>query len=225
MAKILLAEDDADMASMVEDWLNHEQHTVEVVVNGADALDRMRFYSYDLIILDWELPKMSGIDALKEYRGQGGLTPVLMLTGRGQVIHKTEGLDSGADDYLTKPFDGQELSARIRALLRRATKQPSNVLSAGSLSLDTATRAVLKNGKPLNLLPKEFVLLEFFMRHAGEVFSPEALLDRVWKSDSDSSLDAVRMCIKRLREKIDPPDGPSMITTVHRVGYRFDRPA
>src|SRR5262249_15299663 len=147
VAKILLAEDDVDVASMVEDWLRHEHHTVETVGDGADALDRMRFYTFDLIILDWPLPKMTGLEAIQELRSKGGLTPILMLTGRDAVPDKTRGLDAGADDYLTKPFDGQELSARIRALLRRATKQTSNILQSRSLSLDTITHQVSRDGR------------------------------------------------------------------------------
>jgi DNA-binding response OmpR family regulator len=223
MAKILIVEDDLDVASMVEDWLTHEKHVVETVSNGDDADDRLRFYHYDLVILDWELPDLPGIEVLRKYRATGGSTPILMLTGKSEIDDKEKGLDTGADDYLTKPFDGKELSARIRALLRRASGKATNVLSAHDLVLNPVSRAVTKAGQPIELLPKEFALLEFFLRHPEEVFSVEALLDRVWKSESDSGPDTVRVTLQRLRKKIDNPDDDSVIATIHRVGYQLKR--
>lgn len=224
MAKILIIEDDLDVAGMIEDWLVHqEKHVVEKVTTGCDAMDRLKFYFYDLIILDWELPDLSGIEILKRYRGSEGMVPVLMLTGKSAIDEKEMGLDSGADDYLTKPFDGKELSARIRALLRRSSGKATNILKAQDVTLDPVSHAVTKAGKLIELLPKEFALLEFFLRHPDEVFSLEALLDRVWKSESDSSPDTVRTTIQRLRKKIDQEGEPSMIGTIHRVGYQLLR--
>ena len=224
MAKILIAEDDLDLAGMVEDWLHREQYTVELVANGSDANDRLRFYSYDLVVLDWDMPKMTGIEVLKEFRSRGGTTPVIMLTGKDTLADKERGLDTGADDYLPKPFEPRELSARIRALIRRSTSQyqTSNILSVKDLSLDLVSHEVTRDGEKLGLLPKEFALLEFFMRHPNEVYSLEALLERIWISESDSSPDAVRTCIQRLRKKIDVEGKPSYINTKHRVGYIFE---
>lgn len=222
MAKILIVEDDLDVAGMIEDWLVHqEKHVVEKVATGSDAADRLKFYHYDLIVLDWELPDLSGIEILKRYRSADGMVPILMLTGKSAIDEKELGLDSGADDYLTKPFEGKELSARIRALLRRSSGRATNTLKAQDVLLDPVSRAVTKAGQPIELLPKEFALLEFFLRHPDEVFSLEALLDRVWKSESDSSPDTVRTTIQRLRKKIDREGEPSLIGTIHRVGYHL----
>lgn len=219
MAKILLVEDDADVAEMIEDCLKREHHLVEWANNGGDALHRLKSYVYDIVVLDINLPNMSGLEVLKEFRGRGGSTPVLMLTGKNTVADKELGLDTGADDYLTKPFDGRELSARIRALLRRIGVIPSNKLSVRNLVLDPVTYKVTRDQNVIELLPREFSLLEFFMRHPDQVFSVEALLDRVWTADKEASADAVRMCIQRLRKKLDRDNESSFIKTVHRVGY------
>ncbi len=224
MAKILIADDDFDLAGMLEDWLKREQYGVEHVSNGSDASDRLKFYNYDLVVLDWDMPKMSGLEVLQEFRARGGTTPVIMLTGKSRAVDKELGLDSGADDYLPKPFEPRELSARIRALLRRSTPsfQTSNVLNLLDLTLDLVSHTVMRDGEKLELLPKEFALLEFFMRHPNEIFSLEALLARIWIADSDSSPDAVRTCIQRLRKKIDVDGRASYINTKHRVGYIFE---
>lgn len=223
MAKILIVEDDKDTSGMLDDWLSLEHHVVECVYTGTDALDRLSFYFYDIVILDWTLPEMSGLEVLKAYRVKGGETPILMLTGRNTVVEKETGLDSGADDYLTKPFNAKELSARIRALLRRSsTQKRGSTVSINGLEIDPVAHTFKKDGELIELHPKEFALLEFFMRHPDQVFSTEALLDRVWSSDSESSPDTVRVTLQRLRKKIDEPDKPSVIETKHRVGYRLN---
>jgi len=221
MSKILLVEDDAELTAMIAEWLSFERHMVEIVHNGRDATDRLRNCHYDIIILDWSLPDANGLEICRSYRSEQGTTPIIMLTGRGSITDKEAGLDSGADDYLTKPFNMKELSARIRALLRRATAQPSNVLKAGELTVDPGKYKVLKSGVEIQLLPREFALLEFFMRHPDEVFSAEALLQRVWHSESEATSDALRTCIKRLRQKIDASEDDSIIQTIPRVGYRL----
>ncbi|HEY9786986.1 MAG TPA: response regulator transcription factor [Candidatus Obscuribacterales bacterium] len=222
MAKILLVEDDVDVSEQVEKWLTHEQHAVEVVRDGQEASDRLKFYKYDVVVLDWALPKLSGVEVLKDFRARGGSTPVLMLTGKGAVDEKEEGLDSGADDYLTKPFHFKELSARIRALLRRPQATKTNQLKIRDIELDRASRRVTRNGIDIQLLPKEFALLEFLMRHTNEVFSPEALLDRVWHSESDSSVDTIYTTMRTLRKKISPDDASSIIRTIHGAGYMIE---
>jgi len=221
MSKILLVEDDKVLAEMVTDWLTHEHYQVDCLHSGRDGLDRLKFYSYDLVILDWDLPELSGIDILKEYRDKGGATPVLMLTGKSTVDEKLVGLDSGADDYLTKPFHMKELSARLRSLLRRPQAMHANLLKARNLELDATLYRVTKDGVEIELLPKEFALLEFLMRHPNQVFSAEALLDRVWKADSDATTEAIRSCFKRLRKKIDVDDGEPILKNVHGVGYKL----
>jgi DNA-binding response OmpR family regulator len=221
MAKILLVEDDVDLAVMIVEWLSFEHHSVEVVHNGREGMERLRLCKYDTIILDWSLPEMSGLEILRHYRAEKGNAPIIMLTGKGGIADKESGLDSGADDYLTKPFNMKELSARLRAMLRRASGSQTNILTVGDLSIDPGKYKLTKSGKQIQLLPREFALLEFFMRHPDEVFSGEALLQRVWHSESDATSEAIRTCIKRLRQKIDASEEDSVIQTIPRVGYKL----
>lgn len=223
MAKILLVEDNEDLANSVRTFLMFEHHTVEHINDGQTASEQLRSFQYELVILDWNLPRMDGIDILRRFRELGGTTPVIMLTGHDTVDEKMRGLDTGADDYLTKPFQMKELGARVRALLRRpAAVSNSNVLQAGGITIDTQKYRVTVNGDPMTLVPREFQLLEFFMRHPNQVFSPEALLNRVWPSDSDATTEALRTALKRLRKKVDP-DG-NLLRTVHGVGYILEVP-
>ena len=221
MAKILIVEDDRDYAEMVSTWLQHEHHLVESVHSGLDAQATLAINQYDLIVLDWDLPGASGAQVCKEFRDHGGKTPIILLTGRRSVEDKEQGLDIGADDYVTKPVHVKELSARIRALLRRASDKQSNVLRVGDIELDPKTFSVTRAGSELKLSKQEFALLEFFMRHPNHVFSPDALLERVWLSESDASPTAIRACMTRLRQKIDRPGEDSVIRTVHGVGYKL----
>jgi DNA-binding response OmpR family regulator len=221
MAKILVVEDDESLSRMVSEWLTGEHHSVECSFDGADALEKLQFYEFDLIILDLNLPSMGGIKILREFRASGKTTPVLILTGQDKIEDKEVGLDSGADDYLTKPFHMKELSARVRAVLRRPSSYSGDKLSSRGLELDPGTHTVKVNGNDISLLPKEFQLLEFLMRHPDQVFSADALLNRVWSSASDSSIDALTTCVKRLRKKIDVDGSPSFIKTVHGVGYKL----
>ncbi|HEY9871647.1 MAG TPA: response regulator transcription factor [Candidatus Obscuribacterales bacterium] len=222
MAKILLIEDDPALGRMVKDWLTFEHHLVELSADGGEGWDRLQVYEYDLLIIDWDLPEKSGLEICREFRAQGGTTPILMLTGKRSISDKESGFDAGADDYLTKPFHTKELSARVRALIRRSERFLGNILKHKNLVLDPVARTVKRDGKDVDLLPKEFSLLEFLMRHPNQVFSAEALLSRVWSTDSDAGVDAITTCIKRLRKKIDVQGNPSVIRTVHGVGYRLD---
>jgi DNA-binding response OmpR family regulator len=222
MAKLLVVEDDAELCGMIEDWLTHEHYQVEATGNGRDALEKLTFYEFDLILLDWELPETSGLEICTVFRQRGGTTPILMLTGKKTIDDKELGLNSGADDYLTKPFHMKELSARVRAILRRSSNQLSNVLKAGDLSLDPISFRVMRGADEIQLQKREFALLEFFMRNQSRVFSPDALLERVWASESDATAEAIRTCLKRLRQKIDEPGKDSVIKTVHGVGYKLE---
>jgi DNA-binding response OmpR family regulator len=221
VAKILVVEDDLGLARMVSDWLKFEHHLVETANTGRDGLDKLRAYEYDIVVLDWELPEMTGIEILKDYRSHGGQAPILMLTGKNSLGDKESGFDAGADDYLTKPFHMKELSMRLKALLRRTTTFMGDVLQYKDIELNVSTHKVTRGGTELTLLPKEFSLLEFFMRHPGQVFSADMLLSRVWASEADTSIDAVSTCIKRLRKKIDIEGQHSVIRTVHGVGYKL----
>ena len=223
MAKILLVEDSREMASTIITWLKAEHHDVVHSLDGLEGLDLLKFESFDVAILDWELPAMSGLDICKEYRAGGGTVPLLILTAKAAVNERTTGLDSGADDYLTKPFALKELSARLRALLRRPQAIQSNLLEVGQISLDTVKYRVMKNGKEVQLMPRDFALLEFLMKNVDHVFSAEALLQRVWAGDSEASPSALRTAIKRIRQKLDDSDNESssIIENIPRVGYRL----
>ncbi len=222
MSKILLVEDELDLSNQIKDWLAREHYLVETQDNGEMASHQLRVSKYDLIILDWQLPGMSGLEICKKYRSLGGKSPVLMLTARSTVDDKEQGLDAGADDYLCKPFHLKELSARVRALIRRSSSESANILHLGEISLDPSARRVLKGANEIRLEPKEFALLEFLLRNRNVVFSADALLDRVWESDTSVSPDSIRTYIKALRKKLDASGRPSLITTVHGLGYRLE---
>lgn len=224
MAKVLVVEDDRQLSELICDWLRGEGHVAEPVFKGSHGLERLQYYKYDVVILDWELPEMSGIEVCKEHRNSGGTTPIIMLTGKREVEEKETGLDSGADDYLTKPFHIKELAARLRALLRRPAAINHNILKAGDITLKVGSRQAFRGEEELNLQPKELALLEFLMRHPNQPFSSEAILDRVWPSESDAAPDTVRIQIMRLRKKIDLEGKESMIRTAHRVGYMLVPP-
>ncbi len=223
MAKILLIEDEKEVSALVRDWLvDHDKYMLDLIENGTDGLLQLRVHQYDLVIIDWNLPGLSGVEICKQFRQSGGGCPILMLTGKSEISEKEEGFNSGADDYLTKPFDLRELSVRVRALLRRPQTLLEEQLNLGGLCLNRNDSTVVKTGSPIALTPREFELLEFFMRNAGIAFSPEAIMQRLWASDSEASPDGLRVHIKRLRDKIDNPGEPSLIKTVHRVGYKFE---
>jgi two-component system OmpR family response regulator len=222
VAKILVVEDDKTLCNAIGDYLALDHHSAEFANDGTEAIQRLKLYGYDLVILDWELPGASGVEVLKDFRGRGGTTLVLMLTGRGNITDKEVGLDSGADDYLTKPFHAKELQARVRALLRRPQVLTSSVLKVGDVTLDTSNYVVKRGDEEIRLLPKEFTLLEFMMRHPGRVFAADALLNRVWSDESDATPGALTTCVGRLRKKIDIEGRPSLIRTVHGVGYTLE---
>ena len=192
MAKILLVEDETDFSVLISSLLSSEHHTVETVGRGEEAVELLRSSQFDCLILDWNLPGISGLEVCKTFRQGGGKTPILMLTARSHVDEKSAGLDAGADDYLTKPFELKELSARVRALLRRPTDFSGTNLKVGGLIMDLPNYRVNRGGQVIKLLPKEFALLEFFMRHPNQVFSPETLIDRVWLAGEEASPETIR---------------------------------
>lgn len=220
MAKILYVEDDTDLAERITQWLTEvEKHLVEHVDTGAAALERMEYFKYELIILDVGLPDTSGIEVLKEFRKRGGVTPVLVLTGQDKINQKIEGLDAGADDYLTKPFHVQELTARLRSLLRRPREFTGDQISVGEVEIDTGSRSVSVHGQAVTLKPREFVLLEFLMRHQNKVISPDDILQNVWSSDSDATSETIYTHVKNLRKKLASHGAETFIRTVHGAGY------
>ncbi len=222
MAKIIVVEDDTEIREALVDVLVHEKHTVDALGNGADAWESLQRFQYDLVILDWGLPGLDGLEVLKRFRGSGGGTPVLFLTGRNTVDEKLTGLDSGADDYLPKPYDMREFRARVSALLRRPKELTSDIVRWSDIELDGKAFRCLRRGEEIRLLPKEFALLDFLIRNRNLVFTPDQLVDKLWAGDTEVSVDAIRQCVKRLRTKIDVTDRPSYITTVVGVGYKVE---
>ncbi len=225
MAKILIVEDDAAVAERIQKFLVFERHTADIFDKGEDALAQLSVTSYDAIIIDLGLPDIPGTEVCKQFRDKGGKTPILMLTGRTTVSDKAAGLDSGADDYLTKPFHPTELAARMRALLRRSAGftagHRGEILQAGNLTLDPRSFEVTRGGTKISLAPKEFQLLEFFMRHPNTFFKAETILERVWPSESYTAPDTLRTHLLRLRRKLDVKGKPPVIETVPGVGYKL----
>lgn len=222
MAKILLVEDDSEARESVVSWLEMENFQVEAVPTGEDALQLLKNYNYDLIILDWGLPKMSGFEVLRRFRSDGGATPVIFLTGRDDVDSKAFGLDGGADDYISKPFDMRELSARVRSRLRRPGGLLPAKISVGNICLDPETRKVMLNSEAVRLTNKEYAVLEFLMRHPNQIFSARAVLDAVWPSETESSEDTVRSCVKNLRRKISCEGQECVVKTIAGAGYTVE---
>ena len=225
MARVLFVEDDKDLATAVEMALEAQNFIVEVVHDGKSALDRLTFEHYDVAIVDWMLPQMSGYEVCQTYRRNGGQTPILFLTGQSDVMHRVQALDTGADDYLTKPFAYAELMSRVRALLRRFPKMENQVISLGHLELDVQRCRAKVEGKDVDLAPSEFALLELLMKHQGRIFSADDLLDRVFKLDREATGEAVRQRILRLRKKIDIEGKTSLIKTVKGLGYCMEEAA
>lgn len=221
MAKILLAEDDPSLSKRVQVLLKAQSYQVDTADSGAYALELLLNYSYDAAILDWDLPGVQGPEICKQYRNNGGNIPILFLTGKSDSRSRVTGLDAGADDYLCKPFDQEELLARVRAMLRRTAKTHSSILKVGKIQYDATSKTLMFNGLPVDATKKELALLDFFLRHPNEVFSPEALVARVWSSESEVTPDSVRPYIKRLRSKLTDEDGACSIVTVHGSGYKL----
>jgi DNA-binding response OmpR family regulator len=224
MARILLVEDEVDLLETVRDWLAEDGHTVDSTGSGEQALELLTRQDYDILILDWMLPGKSGLEVCTSYRGRGGNAAILMLTAKRSLNNKESAFDSGADDYLTKPFKLRELSARLKALLRRMRPSTLERHQVGNLTLDRRTFQVLKGGQPLHLLPKEFNILELLMLEPGKVYSVEDIITHTWGQDSEVVGETVRSHIRSIRKKIDEPDGHSLITNVHGIGYRFECP-
>jgi len=222
MSKILMVEDDASIAEDVQDFLATENHVVEIAPTAENGHELLKSFHYDLIILDWSLPKQSGVEFLKQYRDSGGKAAVLMLTARESLQDKELGLDSGADDYLTKPFHLRELAARVRALLRRPAKDIGNIITIADLKIDTASQSVTKSGEAIELLPKEYALLELFFRNPNQYFDGDTILERVWHSESDVGPGTVRTTLARLRKKIDSQGEESLIKNDRGFGYKLE---
>ena len=221
LAKILVVEDDRELCLAIQEWLARERYTVDLAHDGRDAEQLIANNVYDLFILDWDLPGVSGLTLCKKLRSLGSNSLILILTGRGGLSDKTEGLDSGADDYLVKPFQLEELSSRLRALLRRQVAIRLPVISFDDLTLDSHQLKAWKNGEEISLRPKEFALLELFMKNPNLVMTSETILKTIWSADSGAGDEALRALLKNLRRKISADGKECPIRNVFAVGYKL----
>jgi len=219
--RVLVVEDELRMASLIRRGLVTEGLAADVAPTGEDALWMAQAHEYGAIMLDVMLPGINGFETCRRLRDAGVWAPVLMLTGRDAVEDRVAGLDTGADDYLVQPFSFAELLARLRALVRRGEPERPPTLSVGDLMLDPATREVRRGGDEIALSPKEFALLETFMRRPGEVLSRLHLLEHAWDFASDARSNVVDVYIRNLRRKIDEPFGRRSLETVRGAGYRL----
>jgi len=219
--RALIVEDDAGLAGILREGL--AEHHVEAAVAStfAEGRERAVLGAWDVVVLDVMLPGGSGFDLCTQLRRRGLRTPILMLTARDTVDDRVAGLDAGADDYLTKPFAFRELLARIRALARRGPALVPETLSVADLEVDLGARRVSRGGRPIQLTAKEFALLEFFVRHAGQVVDRAAITAHVWDENHDPFTNVLEVLVRRLRRKIDDPYARKLIHTLRGAGYRF----
>jgi DNA-binding response OmpR family regulator len=216
---ILLVEDDPDVQSAVERVLSGAGYAVQSAPDGASGLELALSHRPDLVLVDVGLPDRDGVSVTRELRERGFRSPILMLTARGTVSDKVTGLEAGADDYLPKPFDLSELIARVKALLRRASIAADHTLRAGDVTIDPLTRRVERGGRGIDLTQKEYALLEFLVRHAGQPVSRSLIAEQVWKYEVDPSTNVVDVYINYLRKKLGDDKAQPLIRTVRGVGY------
>ena len=217
--RVLVVEDERKTASFIRKALQEEGFAVDVCYRGDQALSAPSATPYDAIVLDVMLPGRDGLSVLRQWRQQRNLTPVLLLSARGAVNERVEGLDAGADDYLPKPFALVELTARVRALTRRGSDHKSPILRLADLTLDTVTHRAQRGGVGIELTAREYRLLEFLMRSAGRLCGRMMILEKVWDYDFDPCTNLVDVYIRRLREKIDAGFEPKLVHTVRGLGY------
>jgi DNA-binding response OmpR family regulator len=221
---ILVVEDEKKLATLLRRVLSEERHTVDIANDGEAGFDLAGSDTYDLVVLDLMLPKMDGMEVVREMRQSGIKTPVLMLTAKGAVEDRVQGLKSGADDYLVKPFAMSELLARVEALLRRRHQvfDDSTQLKVGDLSLDLVRHEVRRGERVIELTAKEFALLEYLMRNPGQVLTRTQITDHVWRYDLDALSNVVDTYIHYLRDKVDRGFSKQLIKTVRGIGYKVD---
>ena len=228
MPQILFVEDDKDLSAVVNEWLTADGYTVEVAHDGLTGWEFLRQYNYDVVILDWNLPGLSGPAMCGRYRAAGGVAPVIMLTAKSQITEKVEGFDSGVDDYLTKPFSVPELLARIRVILRRHSSDPAALeqnkseFKIGSLLVDDNKRRVWLNDDEIHLTPNEYKVLALLIKHQGKVLTHKFIIENIWGGMLDDDTQSLRVCMGNLRRKLkEDPAEPHYIITEIGVGYRL----
>ena len=219
--RVLLVEDEPSIAKSVQQGLTEHRYAVDVAFAGLEGLDYALAAEYDVLILDIMLPKMDGLALLRELRGRGDKTPALMLTARGTIMDRVEGLDAGADDYLVKPFAFLELLARIRALLRRPPLQTGTLLQVSDLEMDVVRHQVKRRERVIELSPREYAVLEYLMRHPNQVLTRTQIGEHVWNFDFIHESNVVDVYLGYLRRKIDKNEPAPLIHTVRGVGYRL----
>ncbi|WP_203362730.1 response regulator transcription factor [Bacillus sp. REN10] len=219
---ILLAEDDKKLGRLVAHMLSKETHTVDWVMDGEEAIDYASSIDYDLVILDWMMPKLSGIKVCQQLRASDFQGLIIMLTAKDDVHDRVEGLDAGADDYIVKPFEFDELLARVRALGRRSKLAfTDNIIQAGDLTLDQTNHKVCHKGKEVQLTPKEYQLLQLLMTNKEQVLPREMLLDKIWGIDADVSANNLDALVRLVRKKVEEPNGERLIQSIRGIGYRL----
>ena len=220
--RILLVEDQPKLARAVSRGLEREGYAVDVAGRGDDALFQARVYEYDAVVLDVLLPGGNGFEVCRTLRDDGCWSPILMLTARDRVEDRIRGLDAGADDYLVKPFAFGELLARLRALIRRTPSERPAVLRIGDLVIDPATRTVTRDDRPVDLTAREFAVLEFLARHAGEVVTRTQMIEHVWDRNFEGASNIVDVYVGYLRRKLEQPFGRPLIRTIRGAGYALE---
>ena len=217
--RILVVEDEKKVARFIQQGLEDEHYTVDVAFDGEEGLRASEAGGYDLLIFDVMMPKMNGLDLTRAYRRNGGVSPILMLTAKISTDDKVAGLDSGADDYLTKPFALADLLARVRSLLRRGTIEKATVLTAADLELDTVTHKARRGGREIELTAKEYALLEFFLRNKDRTLSRTIISEHIWEYHFDTGTNLIDVFVNHLRNKVDSGYPLKLLHTVRGVGY------
>jgi DNA-binding response OmpR family regulator len=219
--RVLVVEDEVRMAALIQQALKEEAYAVDVVHDGLEALDWLHAANYDLVVLDLMLPRLGGVELCRRYRADGGRAPILMLTARDALHDRVAGLDSGADDYLVKPFALPELLARLRALVRRDGADKTPELRVADLVLNTASKRVTRDGQSVTLTAVEYALLEYLLRHANQIVSRDQIIDHVWNADYAAGSKLVEVYIYNLRKKLLDDKPTRLIQTVRGMGYRI----
>ena len=217
--RILVVEDEKKLNELISSKLKLEHYSVDSCYDGTDALDYLRGAEYDAVVLDIMLPGMSGLDVLRHIRRKDDRTPVLLLTAKDSIEDRVKGLDTGADDYLVKPFAFDELMARIRVMIRRGSQSISNVFTMADLAVDCDARTVTRGGIPITLSSKEFSVLEYMIRNAGTVLSRDKISRHIWNYDYEGGSNVVDVYIRYLRKKLDEGHTPKLIHTIRGAGY------
>lgn len=222
--RLLLAEDETELANALSTILKHNHYSVDTVYNGEDALSYLQTGLYDAAVLDIMMPKLDGLSVLKQIRAQGNSIPIIMLTAMSGTNDKVEGLDAGADDYLTKPFSTKELLARIRAITRRQEDLTHSILSFGDINLNRSTYELSRNTQHIKLSNKEFQIMEMLLVSPGQIISTEQFLDKIWGYDSDTELNVVWVYISNLRKKLSTLQSNVTIKATRNLGYSVEVP-